>query len=238
MSTWGERQPRRAPHRGPALRAHACRALTLVGPLRDVHAQTHASTLLHAHAHGHTHTGSHRPPRRRSLAAAPHRSEDHILEMDQGHCTIRPGSVRHGGHPVSAGDRYILGAFLLIADRVEHVRRLNSQGREARGRGDLRGTCPLSSVPVPTSMRARQDTLLHVLCFLSRSSDLILPFACIRRVTLPADGTHAHLLTPSRPPLSSPSHQHPTLQPRASSSSGRSSSTPSAPPALRTGARR
>jgi len=39
---------------------------------------------------------------------------------------------------VTAGDRYILGAFLLIADRVEHVRRLQNQGREARGRGDLR----------------------------------------------------------------------------------------------------
>ena len=147
--------------------------------------------------------------------------------------------LTHDLFQVTSGSTSVaFGAFLLIADRVEHVRRLNSQGREARGRGDLRGTCPLSSVPVPTSMRARQDTLLHVLCFLSRSSDLILPFACIRRVTLPADGTHAHLLTPSRPPLSSPSHQHPTLQPRASSSSGRSSSTPSAPPALRTGARR
>ena len=39
---------------------------------------------------------------------------------------------------MSGGDRYILGAFLLIADRVEHVRRLNNQGREARGRNDLR----------------------------------------------------------------------------------------------------
>ena len=67
-----------------------------------------------------------------------HMGEENILEMDQGFCTIRPGSVRHGGHPVQSGDRYILGAFLLIADRVEHVRRLNSQGREARSVGDLR----------------------------------------------------------------------------------------------------
>ena len=52
---------------------------------------------------------------------------------------MRPGSVRHGGHRVTAGERYILGAFLLIADRVEHVRRLNNQGRAARGTWDLRG---------------------------------------------------------------------------------------------------
>jgi len=67
-----------------------------------------------------------------------HLGAGHIVEMDQGGCTLRPGSVRHGGHRVTGGDRYILGAFLLIADRVEHVRRLNNQGREARGRMDLR----------------------------------------------------------------------------------------------------
>lgn len=67
-----------------------------------------------------------------------HLGESNIVPMEQGHCTIRPGSVRHGGHRVTAGDRYILGAFLLIADRVEHVRRLQNQGREARGKFDLR----------------------------------------------------------------------------------------------------
>ena len=67
-----------------------------------------------------------------------HLGEASIVEMDQGHCTMRPGSVRHGGHRVTSGERYILGAFLLIADRVEHVRRLNNQGRDARGRFDLR----------------------------------------------------------------------------------------------------
>ena len=68
-----------------------------------------------------------------------HLGEDHVLPMEQGEVTLRPGSVRHGGHPVTSGERYILGAFLLIADRVEHVRRLNNQGRAARGRSDLRG---------------------------------------------------------------------------------------------------
>ena len=67
-----------------------------------------------------------------------HMGADGIVEMEQGEATFRPGSVRHGGHRVSAGERYILGGFLLIADRVEHVRRLNTQGRDARGRGELR----------------------------------------------------------------------------------------------------
>jgi len=67
-----------------------------------------------------------------------HLGEEHVLPMEQGFCTLRPGSVRHGGHPVSRGERYILGAFLLIADRVEHVRRLQNQGREAREVFDLR----------------------------------------------------------------------------------------------------
>lgn len=66
-----------------------------------------------------------------------HLGEGAVLPMEQGQCTFRPGSVRHGGHPVTAGERYILGGFLLIEDRVEHVRRLQNQGREARNRGDL-----------------------------------------------------------------------------------------------------
>jgi len=67
-----------------------------------------------------------------------HLGEANLIEMDQGFCTIRPGSVRHGGHRVTGGVRYILGAFMLIADRVEHVRRFQNQGREARSQFDLR----------------------------------------------------------------------------------------------------
>ena len=66
-----------------------------------------------------------------------HMGQDSLVEMEQGQCTFRPGSVRHGGAKVTTGERYILGGFLLISDRVEHVRRLNNQGREARNRGDL-----------------------------------------------------------------------------------------------------
>lgn len=62
---------------------------------------------------------------------------DTVLPMDVGHGTFRPGSVRHGGHRVIHGTRYILGAFLLIEDRVEHVRRLKNRGSELRRVGDL-----------------------------------------------------------------------------------------------------
>lgn len=43
----------------------------------------------------------------------------------------------HGGHRVESGTRYILGAFLLIEDRVEHVRRLKNRGADLRKKGDL-----------------------------------------------------------------------------------------------------
>jgi tetratricopeptide (TPR) repeat protein len=62
---------------------------------------------------------------------------DTILPMDVGHVTFRPGSVRHGGHRVTWGTRYVLGAFLLIEDRVEHVRRLKNRGSDLRRAGDL-----------------------------------------------------------------------------------------------------
>ena len=66
-----------------------------------------------------------------------HMGNENIIEMDVGHATLRPGSVRHGGNPVQSGNRYILGAFLLLSDRVEHVRRLKNRGAELRAAGDL-----------------------------------------------------------------------------------------------------
>jgi len=68
-----------------------------------------------------------------------HMGVDHVLPMDVGHGTFRPGSVRHGGHRVTSGDRYILGAFLLLEDKVEHVRRLKNRGSDLRKQGDLEG---------------------------------------------------------------------------------------------------
>jgi len=59
------------------------------------------------------------------------------IEMDVGGATFRPGSVRHGGSKVTGGVRFILGGFLLIQDRVEHVRRLKNRGAELRREGKL-----------------------------------------------------------------------------------------------------
>ena len=64
-------------------------------------------------------------------------NDDNVIHMDVGHGTFRPGSVRHGGHTVKEGTRYILGAFLLLVDKVEHVRRLKNKGSEYRKKGDL-----------------------------------------------------------------------------------------------------
>ena len=61
-----------------------------------------------------------------------HFGADQILEMDVGHATLRPGSVRHGGHAVTSGTRYVLGGFLLLEDKVEHVRRLKNRGTALR----------------------------------------------------------------------------------------------------------
>lgn len=68
-----------------------------------------------------------------------HMGADSVLQMDVGHGTFRPGSVRHGGHRVQDGTRYILGAFLLVEDRVEHVRRLKNRGSDLRQAQDLIG---------------------------------------------------------------------------------------------------
>jgi len=51
-----------------------------------------------------------------------------VIDMDQGHATFRPGSVRHAGSTVHAGLRYVVGGFIAVSDKVEHVRRLNERG--------------------------------------------------------------------------------------------------------------
>ena len=48
--------------------------------------------------------------------------------MEQGHVTFRPGSARHAGAAISGGLRYIIGGFIAVDDRIEHVRRLNDRG--------------------------------------------------------------------------------------------------------------
>ncbi|GMH58877.1 hypothetical protein TL16_g02703 [Triparma laevis f. inornata] len=59
------------------------------------------------------------------------------VDMEIGGVTFRPGSVRHGGSKVTEGERYILGAFMLIEDKVEHVRRLKNRGAKFRGERKL-----------------------------------------------------------------------------------------------------
>ena len=64
---------------------------------------------------------------------------------------------------MTAGERYILGGFLLISDRVEHVRRLNNQGREARNQGDLSQArrCSLRCHAVAAATAARLQAIVH-----------------------------------------------------------------------------
>ena len=51
-----------------------------------------------------------------------------VIDMGRGHVTFRPGAVRHAGHAVTSGVRYVLGGFIMAADKVEHVRRLSERG--------------------------------------------------------------------------------------------------------------
>jgi hypothetical protein len=51
------------------------------------------------------------------------------VDMAQGHATFRPGSVRHAGASISSGLRYIIGGFIALEDKVEHVRRLVERGQ-------------------------------------------------------------------------------------------------------------
>ena len=47
-----------------------------------------------------------------------------VLEMDQGQVTIRPGGVKHCGHAVESGVRYIIGGFCMNQQEPETIRQL------------------------------------------------------------------------------------------------------------------
>ena len=53
-----------------------------------------------------------------------------VIDMPQGHATFRPGAVRHAGSAVSSGVRYVVGGFIAVQNKVEHVRRLNERGNK------------------------------------------------------------------------------------------------------------
>ena len=38
----------------------------------------------------------------------------HSLPIDRGHVCCHASGVRHGGHPISSGIRYILVAFVIV----------------------------------------------------------------------------------------------------------------------------
>ena len=58
---------------------------------------------------------------------------DRLVEMDCGEVTFRPGGLRHQGRPVTRGDRYIIGGFIMVEDSVEHGRRSIERGVAALG---------------------------------------------------------------------------------------------------------
>eukprot|EP00980_Cylindrotheca_fusiformis_P004851 scaffold1034_cov127-Cylindrotheca_fusiformis.AAC.32 len=60
-----------------------------------------------------------------------------VIEMDVGQCTVRPGGVKHCGHAVSEGVRYIIGGFCMSESKVEYVRMLLGLGSEEFSRGNI-----------------------------------------------------------------------------------------------------
>jgi len=62
-----------------------------------------------------------------------------VVEMDVGQVTFRPGGVRHQGHAITRGRRYVIGGFMMHRGKVEVVRQLLVQGTARALAGDPEG---------------------------------------------------------------------------------------------------
>jgi tetratricopeptide (TPR) repeat protein len=51
-------------------------------------------------------------------------NNNNVIEMNTGQVTIRPGGVKHCGHAVHSGVRYVIGGFCMNKRKAEHVRQL------------------------------------------------------------------------------------------------------------------
>ena len=53
-----------------------------------------------------------------------------VLEMDVGQVTVRPGGIKHAGHAVESGVRYVIGGFCMNRKKPEPVRMLLTPGSQ------------------------------------------------------------------------------------------------------------
>jgi len=64
--------------------------------------------------------------------------DPNVLEMSTGQVTIRPGGVKHAGHAVRSGTRYIIGGFCMHRNKPEVVRQLLSSSHISAGQTPTR----------------------------------------------------------------------------------------------------